>query len=70
MVFQGTVPVSVGLLGTEWILAPSALLTMVLAVVAAGVLLVQSAIGGQWRPWLLGAGAVLYIGYALYLYGW
>jgi cation:H+ antiporter len=69
MVFQGTVPVSVGLLGTEWALAPSALLTMVLAVVAAGNLLLQSAWVGQWRPWLLSAGAVLYIGYALYLYG-
>jgi cation:H+ antiporter len=69
MVFQGTVPVSVGLLGTEWALGPSALLTMVLAVVAAGNLLLQSAWAGQWRPWLLIAGAVLYIGYGLYLYG-
>jgi cation:H+ antiporter len=70
MVFQGTVPVSVGLLGTEWTLAPSALVTMVLAVVAAGSLLLQSAWSGQWRPWLLAIGAVLYIGYAMYLYGW
>jgi cation:H+ antiporter len=68
MVFQGTIPVSVGLFGTEWALAPSALLTMVLAVVAAGSLLLQAAWAGQWRPWLLSAGAVLYIGYALYLY--
>ena len=68
MVFQGTIPVSVGLFGTEWALAPSALLTMVLAVVAAGSLLLQAAWVGQWRPWLLSAGAVLYIGYALYLY--
>ncbi len=70
MVFQGTVPVSVGLLGTEWTLAPSALVTMVLAVVAAGSLLLQAAWSGQWRPWLLTIGAVLYIGYAMYLYGW
>jgi cation:H+ antiporter len=70
MVFQGTVPVSVGLLGTEWTLAPSALLTMVLAVVATGSLLLQAAWAGQWRPWLLTVGAVLYIGYALFLYGW
>jgi len=42
---------------------------MVLAVVAAGSLLIQTAWAGQWRPWLLSAGAVLYIGYALYLYG-
>ena len=70
MVFQGTVPVSVGLLGTEWTLAPSALITMVFAVVATGSLLLQAAWSGQWRPWLLMIGAVLYIGYAMYLYGW
>jgi len=70
MVFQGTVPVSVGLLGTEWTLAPSALVTMVLAVVATGSLLLQATWSGQWRPWLLTIGAVLYIGYAMYLYGW
>jgi len=69
MVFQGMFPVSIGLLGTDWTLAPSALITMVLAVVAAGSLLIQTAWAGQWRPWLLSAGAVLYIGYALYLYG-
>ncbi|HEY7128565.1 MAG TPA: hypothetical protein VH332_02775 [Nitrospira sp.] len=70
MVFQGTVPVSVGLLGTEWMLAPSALLTMVLAVIATGSLLLQAVWSELWRPWLLAIGAVLYIGYALYLYGW
>jgi cation:H+ antiporter len=70
MVFQGTIPVSVGLFGTEWVLAPSALLTMVLAVVAAGSLLLQTVWGGHWRPLLLSAGAVLYIGYAIYLYAW
>jgi cation:H+ antiporter len=69
MVFQGTFPVSVGLLGTEWALAPSALATMVLAVAAAGFCLLQIAVGGHWRPWLLSGGALLYIGYAVYLYG-
>lgn len=70
MVFQGTFPVSVGLLGTEWGLASSALATMVLAVAAVGFCLLQIIIGGQWRPWLLSAGAILYIGYTVYLYGW
>jgi len=69
MVFQGTFPVSVGLIGTEWVLAPSALLTMGLALVAAGVSLGQLLWGGHWRPWLLGGSALLYIGYTLYLYG-
>jgi cation:H+ antiporter len=39
-------------------------------VVAAGSLLLQATWSGHWRPWLLTIGAVLYIGYAVYLYGW
>ena len=70
MVFQSTIPVSIGLLGTDWVLAPTALITMVLAVAAATFLLVQAVWGGLWRPWLLGGSALLYIGYAVYLYGW
>lgn len=70
MVFQGTFPVSIGLLGTEWVLATSALATIVLAMAATGLALLQIVVGGQWRPWLLSAAAVLYIGYTLYLYGW
>jgi cation:H+ antiporter len=69
MVFQGTIPVSIGLLGTDWTLAPTALITMVLAVTAATFLLVQAVWGGLWRPWLLSGSALLYIGYVLYLYG-
>jgi cation:H+ antiporter len=69
MVFQGTIPVSIGLLGTDWALAPSALITMVLAVAAATFLLVQAVWAGLWRPWLLGGSALLYIGYAVFLYG-
>jgi len=70
MVFQGTIPVSIGLVGTDWALAPTALITMVLAVAAATFLLAQAVWGGLWRPWLLGGSALLYIGYAVYLYGW
>ncbi|BCA55686.1 Ca2+/Na+ antiporter [Nitrospira sp. KM1] len=69
MVFQGTIPVSVGLIGTEWSLAPSALITIVLAVIASSSLLLQAILGGKWTPWLMTTGAILYIGYALYLYG-
>ena len=43
---------------------------MVLAVAAATFLLAQALWGGLWRPWLLGGSALLYIGYAVYLYGW
>ena len=70
IVFQGTIPVSIGLLGTDWALAPTALITMVLAVAAATFLLAQAAWGALWRPWLLSGSAILYIGYVVYLYGW
>jgi cation:H+ antiporter len=70
MVFQGTIPVSIGLLGTDWTLAPTALITMVLAVAAATFLLAQAIWGGLWRPWLLSGSALLYIVYVVYLYGW
>jgi cation:H+ antiporter len=69
MVFQGTFPVSVGLIGTDWVLAPSALATMGLALAAVGLTLGQLLWGGHWRPWLLGSGALLYLGFTLYLYG-
>jgi len=68
MVFQGTIPVSIGLLGTDWALASTALITMVLAVAASTFLLVQTVWGGLWRPWLLSGSALLYIGYVVYLY--
>jgi cation:H+ antiporter len=70
IVFQGTIPVSIGLLGTDWVLAPTALITMVLAVGAATFLLAQTVWGALWRPWLLSGSAILYIGYVVYLYGW
>lgn len=67
MVFQGTVPVAVGLLGTDWAIASSASVTMVLAVQATVFYLLQLFIGGYWRAWLLSSGALLYIGYMVYL---
>ncbi len=69
MVFQGTFPVSVGLLGTDWALTSSAVAAMVLAVGAAAFCLLQILVGGRWRPWLLMSSAILYIGYTMYLYG-
>jgi cation:H+ antiporter len=68
MVFQGTFPVALGLIGTEWVIAQSALTTMILAIQAVGLCLLQILVGGKWRPWLLGAGALFYIGYTAYLY--
>ena len=68
MVFQGTLPVSLGLIGTEWMIAQTALTSMILAVQAVGLCLLQILVGGRWRPWLLAAGAIFYIGYTLHLY--
>lgn len=68
MVFQGTLPVSLGLIGTEWVIAPTAMTSMVLAVQAVGFCLLQILIGGRWRPWLLAAGVVFYLGYTSHLY--
>jgi cation:H+ antiporter len=69
MVFQGTFPVSVGLIGTNWNLGPTALATMGLALIAVGMSFMQLLWGGHWRPWLLGLSALLYVGFTLYLYG-
>lgn len=68
MVFQGTLPVSLGLIGTEWVIEQSALTSMILAVQAVGLCLLQILIGGRWRPWLLAAGVTFYLGYTLHLY--
>ena len=46
-----------------------AMTTMGLALIAVGMSLVQLLWGGQWRPWLLGLSALLYVGFTLYLYG-
>ena len=45
MVFQGTIPVSIGLLGTDWTLAPTALITMVLAVAGGHLLIGAGCVG-------------------------
>jgi cation:H+ antiporter len=67
MVFQGTFPVSIGLVGTTWHLGPSGLVTMGLSLAAVGLSFVQLLWGGQWRPWLLGAMALLYAGFMVYV---
>lgn len=69
MVFQGTFPVSIGLVGTNWDLSPMALTTMGLALIAVGLNLLQLLWGQYWRPWLLGLSALLYVGFTLYVYG-
>jgi len=69
MVFQGTFPVSVGLIGTNWDLSPVAMTTMGLALIAVGMNFVQLWWGNHWRPWVLGLSALLYVGFTLYVSG-
>jgi len=68
MVFQGTFPVSVGLLGTGWNLDQASMISILLPIVATGLFLAQIRITGQWRPGTLMFTAVLYAGYIAYLF--
>jgi len=68
MVFQGTFPVSVGLIGTNWDLGPTALGAMGLALLAVGLSFVQLLWGGHWRPWLIAGSAALYVAFTVYVY--
>jgi cation:H+ antiporter len=67
MVFQGTFPVSVGLLGTGWDLDAASRLSVLLPIVATGLLLAQIHMTGKWQPRALTFTAVLYAGYIAYL---
>lgn len=67
MVFQGTFPVSVGLLGTGWNLDQASLISVTLPIVATGFLLAQIHLTGKWQPRVLLSTAILYAGYIAYL---
>jgi cation:H+ antiporter len=69
MVFQGTFPVSVGLIGTGWELGASAILTMALALAAVLVAFGQLLLSGHWRPWLVIGMALLYGGFMVFVAG-
>ncbi|MCA9419924.1 MAG: hypothetical protein KC592_02830 [Nitrospira sp.] len=63
MVFQGTVPVAIGLVGTDWNLDAQALTPMVLALLAMAVCYFHLKWYGHWRPWLLSGSAIFYFGF-------
>ena len=67
MVFQGTFPVSVGLLGTGWNLDQASLISILLPIVATILFLTQIRLTGKWQPRVLVSTAVLYAGYIAYL---
>jgi cation:H+ antiporter len=68
MVFQGTFPVSVGLLGTDWSLDTAALLSVLLPILATCLFLAQIRLTGKWQPRALIFAAFLYAGYMGYLF--
>ena len=68
MVFQGTFPVSVGLLGTGWSLDQASLISLLLPIVATILFLAQIRLTGRWQPRVLVFTAVLYAGYIAYLF--
>ena len=67
MVFQSTIPVSIGLVFTPWRLETSTLVCAALALAASLSYFVLIRVNGSWKPWQLSLGAVLYAGFALYL---
>jgi cation:H+ antiporter len=68
MVFQGTFPVAVGLLGTPWHLNFYALSSIALAIAASTILYLAIRLRGGWRPSYLILGAIFYLAYGLIVY--
>jgi len=67
MVFQGTIPVAIGLVGTEWNLDSQALTPMVLALLAMAVCYFHLKWLGHWRPSLLSLSAIFYFGFLFFM---
>lgn len=68
MVFQGTFPVSVGLIGTGWTLDTASQISVIIPIAAAALFLAQIRIAGRWQPRVLMATSLLYAGYMGYLF--
>jgi cation:H+ antiporter len=70
MVFQGTFPVAVGLIGTPWRLDAYGMVSAWIALIAGAALYATIATRGTWRPAYLMAGAVLYVAFGVYVANW
>jgi cation:H+ antiporter len=68
MVFQGTFPVSVGLIGTAWELDTAAMVGLILPIFACALFFVQTRTPGRWQPRMLILPVFLYTGYMAYLF--
>jgi cation:H+ antiporter len=70
MVFQGTFPVAVGLIGTPWRLDAYGMTSAWIALIAGAALYGTIATRGTWRPAYLVAGSLLYAGFGVYVANW
>ncbi len=70
MVFQGTFPVAVGLIGTPWQLNHYGMVCAWMALIAGAGLYATMVTRGAWRPAYLMAGALLYVGFGVYVANW
>ena len=68
MVFQGTFPVSVGLIGTGWNLDTVSVVSITLPIIATTLFVAQIQLTGRWQPRVLILPAFLYAGYMTYLF--
>lgn len=68
MVFQGTIPVSIGMVFTPWKLDHLILVCASIAIVSALIYYLILKKSGAWKPWQVLAGGFLYIGFGLYLW--
>ncbi len=67
MVFQGTFPVAIGLVGTSWQLDKGSLISLTLPLLAVCLFFVLTETKGRWKPSVLILPVFLYAGYMLYL---
>jgi len=68
MALQGTFPVSVGLVGTNWNLDAGAMLSVALPIAATALCLAQIQKTGRWNPRIMLLSVLLYAGYMSYLF--
>ena len=68
MVFQGTIPVSIGLVATSWKINHLSLVCAVLAILTAWVYWMMIKKNKTWKPWHIAMGAIVYIGFGMYVW--
>jgi cation:H+ antiporter len=67
MVFQGTFPVAIGLVGTTWQLDTASLISLTLPLFASSLFYALTRMKRRWQPRLLILPVFLYAGYMMYL---